>query len=82
MSTEFSPEVNRLIAEVFSGGRYASQDQLLVEAVRLLSERDRLRDQIEAGTRQLAAGQYTDYDTSALRQRFDDLKAGKSFRPQ
>jgi Arc/MetJ-type ribon-helix-helix transcriptional regulator len=82
MSTEFSPAVSQLIAEVYSSGRYADQDELLVEAVRLLGERDRLRDQLDAGTEQLAAGKFTDYDPAALRQRFDDLKAGKSFRPQ
>ena len=82
ISTEFSPEVNRMIAEIFSSGRYADQNQLLVEAVRLLGERSRLRDQLAAGTRQLAAGEFTDYDPAALRQRFDDLKAGKSFRLQ
>jgi len=81
MSTEFSPEVNELIAQVFSSGRYADQDELLVEAVRLLGERDRLRDQIAAGTRQFATGEFTDYNPTALRNRFDDLKAGKSFRP-
>ncbi len=79
MATEFSPDVSRLIADVFSTGRYASQEELLVEAVRLLGERDALRDQIDAGTRQLASGEFTDYDPAALRKRFDELKAGKSF---
>jgi putative addiction module CopG family antidote len=82
MSSDFSPEINRLIAQQLSHGRYASQDELLVEAVRLLGERDSLRDQIEAGSQQLAAGQFTDYDPQALRRRFDDLKAGKPFRSQ
>ncbi len=82
MSTEFSPAVNQMIAAELATGRYPDQDALLTEAVRLLGERDRLRDQLEAGTQQLASGQFTDYDPSALRQRFDDLKAGKSFRPQ
>ena len=71
-----------MIASVFATGRYASESDLLTEAVRLLSERDRLRDELDAGAAQLAVGQYTDYDSATLRQRFDDLKAGKSFRPQ
>jgi Arc/MetJ-type ribon-helix-helix transcriptional regulator len=82
MSTEFSPEVSQLIAQVFSSGRYPNEDALLTEAVRLLGERDRLREQIGAGAQQLASGHYTDYDSAALRRRFDDLKAGKRFRPQ
>ena len=82
MSIEVSPAVSQMIASVFATGRYANQDELLTEAVRLLSERDRLRDQLDAGAAQLASGQYTDYDSAALRRRFDDLQAGKSFRPR
>ncbi len=82
MSTEFSPAVNQLIAAELATGRYPDQDALLTEAVRLLGERDRLRDQLDAGAQQLATGQYTDYDPAALRQRFDDLKAGKELRMQ
>jgi Arc/MetJ-type ribon-helix-helix transcriptional regulator len=81
MPAEFSPDVNRLIAQELSHGRYASQDELLVEAVRLLGERDALRDTIDAGARQLASGDFTDYEPQDLRRRFDELKAGKSFRP-
>ena len=82
MSIEVSPAVSQLIATAFATGRYANQDELLTEAVRLLSERDRLRDDLDAGAAQLTSGQYTDYDSAALRKRFDDLKAGKRFRPQ
>ena len=53
-----------------------------LEADRLLGERDRLRDELDAGTRQLADGEFTDYDPAALHQRFDDLKVGKPVRPQ
>jgi Arc/MetJ-type ribon-helix-helix transcriptional regulator len=81
MSIEVSPAVSQLIATAFATGRYANQDDLLSEAVRLLSERDRLRDELDAGSTQLASGQYTDYDSAALRKRFDDLKAGKNFQP-
>ena len=82
MSIEVSPAVSQLIATAFATGRYANQDELLTEAVRLLSERDRLRDDLDAGAAQLTSGLYTDYDSAALRKRFDDLKAGKRFRPQ
>ncbi len=81
MSIEVSPAVSQMIASMFATGRYANQDKLLTEA-RLLSERDRLRDQLDAGAAQLASGQYTDYDPAALCRRFDDFKTGKSFRPQ
>jgi phage baseplate assembly protein gpV len=48
----------------------------------LLGERDRLRHESDAGTRQFADGEFTDYDPAAHRQRIDDLQAGKPFRPQ
>jgi hypothetical protein len=74
-----SPDVVHLIRQEFSHGRYGSEEELLVEAVRLLGERDRLRAHVDAGTRQLAGGEFTDYDPVALRRRFDELKAGRSF---
>lgn len=82
MTLEVSPTVSQLIATVFASGRYPDQNALLTEAVRLLDERDRLRDELDAGSHQLANGKYTDYDPAVLRQRFDELKAGQRFRPQ
>jgi hypothetical protein len=81
MSTNFSPEINQLIAQELALGNYRNEEELLTEAVQLLSQRNALRNQIDAGTRQLAAGEYTDYDWDALRQRRDDVKAGKRFNP-
>ena len=82
MSTNLPPELNRLIAQELALGHYRTEEELLTEAVQLLTQRNALREQIEAGTRQLASGEYTDYDSQSLRQRFDDLKAGKRFSPQ
>ena len=82
MSTNLPPELNRLIAQELALGHYHTEEELLTEAVHLLSQRNALREQIDAGTRQLASGEYTDYDSQGLRQRFDDLKAGKRFSAQ
>ena len=82
MSSNLSPEINQLIAQEIALGNYRHEEELLTEAVQLLSERNALRKQIDAGTRQLAAGEYTDYGRDDLRQRRDDLKAGKRFNPQ
>ena len=79
MSTNLSPEVTQLIAQELALGRYKNEDEVLTEAVHLLSQRNALRDEIAAGSRQLATGEYTDYDSESLRQRFDELKAGMSF---
>jgi hypothetical protein len=79
MSTNLSAEINQLIAQELALGHYHSKEELLTEAVHLLTQRNALRDQIAAGAQQLDAGEYTDYDSQSLRQRFDDLKAGKHF---
>ena len=82
MSSDLSPELNRLIAQELALGHYRTEDELLTEAVYLLRERNALRQQVQAGTAQLKSDQYTDYDFQSLRARFDDLKAGKSFAPR
>jgi hypothetical protein len=79
MSSDLSPELNRLIAQELALGHYPSEEALLTDAVQLLSQRNALREQIAAGTRQLETGEFTDYNAQSLRQRFDDLKAGKRF---
>ena len=82
MSSNLSPEINQLIAQEIALGNYRNEEELLTEAVQLLSQRNALRKPIDAGIRQLSAGEYTDYGRDALRQRRDDLKAGKRFNPQ
>ena len=82
MSTNLPPEATRLIAQELALGHYRSEEELLTEAVQLLTQRNALREHVEAGTRQLATGEYTDYEPQSLRQRFDDLKAGKRFNAQ
>jgi len=74
--------LNRLIAQELALGHYHSEDELLTEAVYLLRERNALRQQVQAGSAQLRAGEFTDYDSQSLRARLDDLKAGKSFTPR
>jgi hypothetical protein len=79
MTFNVSPDLSRLIAHELSLGRYGSEEELLTEAVHLLSERNALREHIDAGVNQLASGEFTDYDSHSLRQRFNDLKADKRF---
>jgi hypothetical protein len=82
MSIKLSPDVNPLIAQELALGHYGSEEELLTAAVQLLTQRNALREQIAAGTRQLNNGEFTDYDPQALRKRFDNLKTGKSFSGQ
>jgi antitoxin ParD1/3/4 len=78
MSTSFSPELEELVRQELASGKYASENELLVEAVRLLAERDRRRDelrqQLQIGRNQLDRGEFTEYDDSSLRQFFDELQ--------
>ena len=76
MSANLSPEVTQLIDQEIALGRYNSEEEVLTEAVLLLSQRNALRERIAAGARQLTTGEFTDYDAQALRRRFEDLKSG------
>jgi hypothetical protein len=82
MSSDLSPELNRLIAQELAIGNYGSKEELLTEAVHLLTQRNALRQQIQAGASQLKNGEFTNYDAQSLRARFDDLKAGNKFNPR
>jgi putative addiction module CopG family antidote len=81
MSSKLSPEVMQLVAQELALGRYHSEEEVLTEAVQLLSQRNALREQIAAGTRELAAGECTDFDHQALRRRLDCLKGDQTTRP-
>ena len=63
------PETERAIAEKIKSGRYSTADEVAIEALGLLSERDRadderrleeLRATIAIGTEQITNGQVTD----------------------
>ncbi len=79
MASTHSTELRHLVEHEMATGNYRSEDEVLLEAVRLLAERNRLLQEIDAGTRQLERGEYTDYDVEALRARFDGLKVGGRF---
>ncbi len=78
MSDLLSPEVQQVVQQELAAGRYNSENEVLLEAVRLLAERNRrleeLRQAIQIGRDQLDRGEYTDYDEESLRQRFEELK--------
>ena len=66
MSLSLTPEVEQALAEKVKSGRYQSADEVILEGLRLLEERDRsverqrldeLRQKIAIGTEQIAKGQ-------------------------
>ncbi len=77
-SHSFSVELQQLVEQQLAGGNYGSENDLLLEAVRLLAQRDRrreeLRRELQIGRDQLDRGEYTEYDEHTLRERFDQLQ--------
>jgi antitoxin ParD1/3/4 len=69
MSLSLTPEVEQAIAEKIQSGRYQSAEEVIMEGLRLIEERDHvsdeqrfeeLRQKIAVGTEQIAKGQVTD----------------------
>ncbi len=78
MNPGFSPEIQSIVDEQLATGQYGSADEVVLEAVRLLAERnrrlERLRREIQIGCDEIERGEYTDYDDASLKARFDELK--------
>jgi Arc/MetJ-type ribon-helix-helix transcriptional regulator len=55
VSYAFPPELNRLIQEQLATGAYASEDDLLLEAVRALRDREEVLAGIQEGLADLGA---------------------------
>lgn len=57
MNVSLSPELERLVHEKVESGMYLSANEVLVEALRLLDERDRLRQmRLEELRKEIAIG--------------------------
>jgi len=85
MDDSFSPELRQLVEQELATGSYVSENELLLEAMRLLARRDQrreeLRGELQIGRDQLDRGKYTEYDDQTLRERFGRLKQ-RSVRAQ
>jgi len=75
MSSDLSPQNEQFIRDAVVSGVFHSRGEALDHAVVLLKRRLALLAHIDEGTRQLHAGQYTDYDEAGLRALFDEIKA-------
>ena len=79
MSYPFPAELQRLVQDRLSSGDYASEDEVLMEGVRLLCERDQHLQDFKAQLRErlnrLDRGEGTQLeDEEALRAFFDDIQ--------
>ena len=79
-TNSFSPELQQILQEELATGEYDSQDELLLEAVRLLADRNRrrqeLRRELQIGRDQLDRGDGIELDSDeALGTFFDGIRA-------
>ena len=69
MNVSLTPELEKIVAERVTSGRYASASEVIREALRLLEERDQLnqlREEVRLGLEQLDQGRRRPFDEPAL----------------
>jgi len=69
MNVSLTPELEKMVAERVTSGRYASASEVIREALRLLEERDQLnqlRQEVRLGLEQLDQGRRQPFDNPAL----------------
>ena len=69
MNVSLTPELEKIVAERVTLGRYASASEVIREALRLLEERDQLnqlREDVRLGLEQLGQGRHRPLDEQVL----------------
>ena len=61
-------------ATAVSSGAFRSESEVVAEGLRLLQRREQLRREVNEGVAQLERGEYTEYDETTLRERFEQIK--------
>jgi putative addiction module CopG family antidote len=78
------PELGEFVEQQIATGRYQSEEDLVVEAVRVLSRlaarQHEFHDAVREGMEQLARGEFTEYDDQSLGELFDGLKQRAMYR--
>lgn len=72
MSYSFPPVLNRLVHEILASGAYRSEDELLIEAVQVLRDRDAAVAGIQEGIADMEAGR-----THTLQEISKGIRPGK-----
>jgi antitoxin ParD1/3/4 len=79
MRSGLPADLEQFMEQELAAGKYASREELVAEAVRLLRERERrikeLREEILPALERLDRGEYTEYDEGSLRDLMEDVKA-------
>jgi putative addiction module CopG family antidote len=63
MNLDLPNDIDEFVRGLVSEGRFDSEQSAVVEGVRLLMEREKLRAEIETGVRQLENGQWSDEES-------------------
>jgi antitoxin ParD1/3/4 len=79
MTVEIPLSYQVFVKTAVESGQFQSEEQVVGEALRLLAERDRRREEfrreVQIGTDQLERGEYTDFDDESLKEFFEQIKA-------
>jgi len=63
MNLNLPSEVNEFVKGLVAQGRFTTEEDAIVEGVKLLMGREQLRSEIQKGVRQLDAGEFYDEET-------------------
>jgi len=70
MDLNLPNEVNDFVKGLVAQGRFSSEEDAIVEGIKLLMDREQLRGEIQKGVKQLDAGEFYDEETV-----FDEINA-------
>ena len=83
ISQPLPPELGQFVEQQLALGKYQSEQELVVDAVRVLreveSQQQQFQSDVQLGIDQLDRGQANEYSREQLRERFDQRK--NSIRP-
>ena len=79
MTVEIPSNFQAFVKTVIDRGQFDTEQQVVGEGLRLLSERDRrleeLRREVQIGLDQLDRGEFREYDDDSLKEFFEQIKA-------
>ncbi len=83
MTVTLRPELEQIINDQLASGRYPSPTEVIGDALRLLKERDELRErkleelrrELQIGIDQIERGEYSSYDEDSLGELAEKIKA-------
>ena len=82
MNVSLTPQLEQYVKDKVKSGLYNSSSEVVREALRLMGERDMLRQirieelraEIQKGIDQIERGEYTEYDENNIHQLFEDVR--------